>query len=97
MIYKKFKIANQTITTKIVDKLPDNEYGNFCDAKCLIQIAQSIDCDGEIIELTADQMEATWYHEVIHVFQFYYNNEYDEAQAQVYANFICELLETGEK
>ena len=96
MIYKKFKIAGQWITTEMVDQLNDGDYGCFNDAKNLIQIAENIEVDGELVKLTEFQKEATWYHELIHVFQFYFNNEYDEAQAQVYANFICELLETGE-
>lgn len=95
MIYKQFKIAGQTIRTKIVDSLPNNEYGKFNDAKCLIEIARTVEADDEVIKLSATQMENTWMHELIHVFQFYYDNEFDEAQAQVYANFLCELLETG--
>jgi hypothetical protein len=95
MIYKKFKIASQTITTKIVDHLPENDYGLFNDAENLILIARTIEKDGKMIELSESQQLNTWCHELIHVFQFYFNNDFDEAQAQVYANFICEMLETG--
>lgn len=97
MIYKQFKIAGQSIQTKIVEKLPDNEYGKFNDAKNLIEIAKTVEADGEIVELSESQLNNTWYHEVCHAFQFYFNNELDEAQAQVYANFMCELLETGKE
>ena len=41
-------------------------------------------------------MENTLWHEILHAFQFYATTEYDEAQAQVYANFICELNKTAQ-
>lgn len=96
MIYKTFKIANQEIKTTLLDSLPGGEYGKFNDAKNEILIAKSVVVDDEVIELTEQQMQNTFFHEVIHAFQFYYNNEFDEAQAQVYANFICEMLESGQ-
>lgn len=96
MIYKIFKIANQCIHVKILDSLPEGKYGEFNDAKNQILLAKSVEVNGEVIKLSPEQIENSFYHEVIHAFQFYYNNEFDEAQAQVYANFICEMLATGE-
>lgn len=96
MIYKKFKIAGQWITTEVVDQLEGGDYGNFNDAKNLILIAKNVEIDDELVKLTRLQMESTWYHEVFHAFQFYFNNEYSEAQAQVYSNFVTELLSSGE-
>lgn len=96
MIYKTFKIANQLIHTIFVESLQGGEYGKFNDAKNQIILAKTVEIEGEIIELSPSQIENTFYHEVIHAFQFYYNNEFDEAQAQVYANFICEMLASGQ-
>lgn len=96
MIYKTFKIANQVIQTTFLESLPGGEYGKFNDAKNEIQLARNIIVEDETVKLTPQQIKNTFFHEVIHVFQFYYNNEFDEAQAQVYANFICEMLETGQ-
>ena len=96
MIYKTFKIANQKIQTLLLDSLPGGEYGKFNDAKNEIQLARNIIVEGETIKLSPQQIQNTFMHEVMHVFQFYYNNEFDEAQAQVYANFVCEMLETGQ-
>lgn len=96
MIYKTFKIANQKIQTILLDSLPGGEYGKFNDAKNEIQLARNIIVEGETIKLSPQQIQNTFMHEVIHVFQFYYNNEFDEAQAQVYANFICEMLASGQ-
>ena len=96
MIYKTFKIANQKIQTILLDSLPGGEYGKFNDAKNQIILAKTVEVEGEIIELSPSQIENSFYHEVIHAFQFYYNNKFDEAQAQVYANFICEMLTSGQ-
>lgn len=96
MIYKKFKIANQTIRTKLVSSLEGGEYGKFNDAKNEILLATNVEVDGETIELTVEQIENTYWHEVIHAFQFYFNNSYDEAQAQCFSNFICEMRATGD-
>lgn len=33
-------------------------------------------------------------HELTYCMQFYFDNNITEAQAQVYANFLCEFLNT---
>lgn len=40
------------------------------------------------------QIENTFWHELFHVFNFYFNTEQDEALAQTFANFMCEYLAT---
>lgn len=96
-IPNKFKIANQEITVVIEDYLPDNNYGYFCDATNTIKLARTINTkhDGDVT-LSDEQIRNSFYHELIHVFQFYLNNEYDETEAQVFANFLCEFTETKE-
>ena len=47
--------------------------------------------------MSDEQLRNTFYHGLFHVFQFYYNNEFNEIQAQVYANFMCEFIETTEE
>lgn len=97
-IPSKFKIANQEITVIMEDSLPNNDYGYFCDATNTIKLARTIksEYDG-VISMSEEQIKNTFFHELLHVFQFYYNNKFDETQAQVYANFICEFLETYNK
>lgn len=92
-IPKKFKIANNWITVNIVEALDNNEYGIYNDAKQLICIAKTVIVDDETIKLTEEQMFNTFAHEYVHCMQFYYDNTI-EAQAQVFANFLCELLDT---
>ena len=97
MIPNKFKIANQEITVVIEDYLPDNNYGYFCVATSTIKLARAIhtEYNGNVM-LSDEQIRNTFYHELVHCFQFYLNNEYDETEAQVFANFLCEFTETKE-
>lgn len=89
-----FKCAGFTIKVIIEDKLPNNDYGYFCDAKNEIRIAKTVEVDKETVQLTNEQIYNTFWHELIHCFQFYYDNEYSEAQAQTFANFMCEFYNT---
>ena len=95
-IPSKFKIANNWITVEIVDKLSNNNYGIYNDAKQLIQIARVVNIDNEDVALTKDQIINTFWHEYCHVMQFYFDNSSSEAQAQCYSNFICEFFDTKE-
>lgn len=94
-IPESFKCAGFTIKVKIVDTITGNKFGDCCVVKNEIRIAKYLfDDDNEKIKLSEDQMFNTFAHELVHVWQFYYDNEFIESQAQVYANFICEFLKT---
>ena len=93
-IPKKFKIANNWITVNIVESLSNNEYGTYNDAKPEINIARTVETDEEVVQLSEAQMLNTFAHELTHCMQFYFDNNTTEAQAQVYANFLCEFLDT---
>lgn len=93
-IPKKFKIANNWITVNIVESLPNSNYGTYNDAKQEINIAKTVEIDDEVVQLTEEQMFNTLAHEYVHCMQFYFDNNIIEAQAQVYANFLCEFLNT---
>lgn len=93
-IPKQFNCAGFTIKVEIENHLNDNQYGCFCDATNTIKIARTVDVEGTKVTLTEQQIQNTFYHEIMHVWQFYFNNQYDEAQAQVFANFICEFIKT---
>lgn len=80
------------------DSLPNNNFGYFCDATNTIKLAKTIDASYEgKVSMNDEQLRNTFYHELFHVFQFYFDNRIDEAQAQVYANFMCEFIETTEE
>lgn len=94
----KFKVANQEITVVMEDSLPNNSYGYFCDATNTIKLARTVNSEHDgTVSLSDEQIRNTFYHELFHVFQFYSNNEFNETQAQVYANFMCEFIETTEE
>ena len=86
-----FKCAGNTIKVQLVEKTYNNNYGNWCDVTNTITIAKTIELeDKTVVELTEDQITNTFWHELLHYFQFYFDNSYNEAQSQVYANFLCE-------
>lgn len=89
-----FKCAGFDITIEFLDALPENQYAIFCDVKNTISIANHIYVEKDKIKLTELQQLNSFLHELIHVFQFYYNNDYVEAEAQVYANFLQEFINT---
>ena len=96
-IPKSFKIAGQEVNIIIEDSLPNNDYGYFCDATNEIHLAKTVKVEEEIVTLKECQMFNTFWHEIMHVFQFYFDNNYSEVQAQVYANFMCEFFNTKQK
>lgn len=90
-----FKCAGNVIKVNLVEKTDTNSYGNWCDATNTINIAKTIEIDSKTtVNLTEDQIFNTFMHELMHCFQFYYDNNSIEAQAQVYANFLCEYFKS---
>ena len=90
-----FKCAGNTIKVQLVEKTHNNNYGNWCDVTNTITIAKTIELeDKTVVRLTEDQITNTFWHELLHCFHFYFDNSYNEAQSQVYANFMCEYLKS---
>ena len=90
-----FKCAGNTIKVQLVEKTHNNNYGNWCDVTNTITIAKTIELeDKTVVRLTEDQITNTFWHELIHCFQFYFDNSYNEAQSQVYANFLFEYFKS---
>ena len=96
MIPTTFSLAGMNFQVKIVDTIQDgNEYGEYSDATNTINVAKQIKENDKLIDLKLDTMRNTFLHELFHVFQYYFDNKFDEAQAQVYANFLMEFLQTS--
>lgn len=94
-IPKQFKIAGFDIKVELVDKTDDNNFGNWNDVTNTITIAKNISLkNGELTSLTERQIQNTFFHELLHAFQFYCGKEYSEIECNVFANFIVEFLET---
>lgn len=96
LIPKSYKIAgNKTVDIAIVESINDGgSYGDFSDAKSKIRLAKNIKVEDELIEISDEDILRTYLHELCHSMQFYYNCEYDEAQAQTFSNFMYEYLHT---
>ena len=89
MIPSKFKIGAQWFTVEMVDELEDN-YGEFEYVPPVIRLSRK--ANGR--DLATNQIEATFWHELFHAFQYMYNCDTDETQAQCFSNFMMEFLET---
>lgn len=96
-IPEKFKIAGFDIKVELVDKTDDNNFGNWNDVTNTITLAKNISLkNGELTSLTERQIQNTFFHELLHAFQFYCGKEYSEIECNVFANFMVEFLETKE-
>lgn len=94
-IPKQFILHGHTINVREVEKLKSNAFGEYDNTRELITIAHKVESDDELVTLTNEQVEHTFWHEVIHVFQWHSKGKYDEAEAQVYAGLMMELLKTS--
>lgn len=91
IIPKEFTIACNKITTIIVDEGED--FGSFDSLRNVINISLGVrDASGKLVTFTKEQVLNTYYHEVFHCFNYFFNTEMDEALAQTFANFTCEYL-----
>ena len=91
-------IAGHEIKVIIDEILPTNGYGYFCASACVIRLAKTIKTEYEgTITLTLQQMYNTFLHEVIHAMQFFAGRKYNEKEAQIYANFLQEIINSIDK
>lgn len=94
-IPKQFILHGHTISVREVEKLKSNAFGEYDDARELITIAHKVESGDELVTLTSEQIEHTFWHEVIHAFQWHTQGKYDEAEAQAYAGLMIELIKTS--
>lgn len=74
--------------------LEDNRYGYYDSVREEIVIFRKVRSNGEPVELTETQLESTFWHELMHAFQWHIKGETDEWEAQSYAGLIMEFLKT---
>lgn len=97
-IPQEFKIANQVIKVSQPEFIiEDGEYyfGWFSCTKNEIRVARRIKSGGEIIDVEDEARKNTFWHEVYHCFNYFWNTETDECLAQSFANFTREFLATA--
>lgn len=95
-IPKEITILKHTVKVKIVDIL-DDKFGEFGPVNSEIKIARYAFSNDEKVALSEVQILHTFWHEVFHVFQWFYEGEYNEGQSQTYAGFMLEVFDAIEK
>ena len=97
-IPKRFKIANHEYKVIVEDFVYDSNgetiFGLHDPVKLEILVATKMRRGDEIIELTDEQVYNSWYHELFHAFNFFWDNGGDESLAQSFANFMREFEST---
>ena len=93
-IPSKFTIHGHEIKViqREIDSISDNRYGYYNNAKEEIVIFRKVRSNEEVITLT--DTEATFYHELVHCFQWHIKGETDEWEAQSYSGLIIEFLKS---
>lgn len=95
-IPEKFIINHHEITVKYEEDLVD-KFGYYDPVDLSIHLGKSVISDsGKSINLTEVQINNTYLHELIHVFQHMSGMEYDEVQAQTFANFLYDYFLNNE-
>ena len=94
-IPNEYKIAGgKTIKVTLHDEL-DGKFGDFSPAKNEIRLARKVEEDGESWKQNVEDIERTFYHEMFHSFQWYFNTEFSEEMAQSFSNFMYEMMHTS--
>lgn len=95
IIPNEYKIAGgKTIKVIKEDVLGEGKFGDFSPAKNEIRIAKKVEEDGSLHKQTNEDLERTFYHEMFHSFQWFYNTEFSEEMAQTFSNFLYEFMHT---
>lgn len=96
IIPKEITIFKHRIKVSFVRTL-DGKFGLFDPVKNEIKIAQYALSNDEEVALSPIQTLHTFWHEVFHAFQWFYEGEYNEGQSQIYAGFMLEVFDAIEK
>lgn len=96
-IPKQFTLHGHSI--KVIQKeidLEDNRYGYYDSVKEEIVLFTKVKTNGEPVTLSQTQLEATFWHELMHSFQWHIKGETDEWEAQSYSGLMIEFIKTSE-
>lgn len=96
IIPKEITIFKHRIKVVFVRTL-DDAFGKFDPVNNEIKIAQYALSNDEEVALSEVQILHTFWHEVFHLFQWFYEGEYNEGQSQTYAGFMLEVVDAIEK
>ena len=82
------------VIIKEIDNIDDNRYGYYDSVREEIVIFSKVRSNGEPVTLTETQLEATFWHELMHLFQWHIKDQTDEWEAQSYAGLMIEFFRT---
>lgn len=96
-IPKQFTIHGHIIKViqREIDGKEDNRYGYYDSVREEIVIFNKVRSDGEPVLLSDTQIEATFWRELFHCFQWHIKGQTDEWEAQSYSGLMIELIRTG--
>ena len=94
-IPSEFKIASFTYTVKFVDNIENGEcFGQSLMVSYKILIANRIKENDNWIKISDLDKLNTFWHELFHIFHYYMDTNVPEHEAQTYANFMVEYLQS---
>lgn len=70
----------------------DNRYGYYDSVKEEIVIFKKVYSSGVLCSLSETQILHTFFHELIHAFQWHLKGDTDEQEAQSYAGLMMEFI-----
>lgn len=94
-IPEKFTINSQEITIELVNTLPDQNFGEYCCVTDKIKLATHVNDDGTVIPLKEEQIENTFWHELLHVFQWHSKGDFSEEESNTYAGYLLEFFKSS--
>ena len=95
-IPEKFTINLQEVKIEIVDTLPDQKFGEYNCITDTIKVAKYVkDDDGTIRPLKEEQIENTFWHELLHTFQWHSKGEFFEEESNPYAGYLLEFFKSS--
>ena len=95
-IPEKFTINSQEIKIEIVDIIADGLFGQYNSLTDTIKIDEYVrNEDGDKIKLTEEQMLNTFFHELLHVFQWHSKGDTSETESSTYAGYFVEFIKSS--
>lgn len=91
-----FVIANMPHRVELVRNATDSRgndaFGYYTSTTSVITLGEYImEKRGRELKVPDEQILNTFYHELFHAFNFYWNNEFSEELAQTFSNFMREF------
>lgn len=95
-IPKSFTLFGQNIKVLLKDiDLDESRYGYWNDVTNEIVIYKQVRVDGETINLSTEQINHTFFHELRHAMQYFSVGSCNEQDAQTFASLMMEFIKSS--